>query len=326
MARLTLVQAVTDALRTEMRRDDRVVLLGEDVGRNGGVFRATEGLIDEFGPDRVIDTPLAESGIIGTAFGMAIYGLRPVPEIQFSGFLPPAFDQIISHVARIRNRSRGRFTAPMVIRAPYAGGIRAPEHHSESPEMLYAHVPGLKVVIPSTPHDAKGLLITAIRDPDPVLFLEPKSIYRAFREEVPEGEYTVPIGRARVVREGTDVTLIAWGAMVRIAEEAADQVEREHGWSCELLDLRTISPVDRDTVVASVQKTGRCVILHEAPRQGGMAAELTTLINEHALLHLEAPVVRVTGFDTVMPLLALEDEYLPSVGRMVKGIVKAMTF
>jgi len=326
MARLTLVQAVTDALRTEMRNDDRVLVLGEDVGVNGGVFRATEGLIDEFGPDRVIDTPLSESGIIGTAFGMAVYGLRPVPEIQFSGFLPPAYDQILSHVARIRNRSRGRFTAPMVIRAPYAGGIRAPEHHSESPEMLYAHIPGLKVVIPSTPYDTKGLLIAAIRDPDPVLFLEPKSIYRAFREEVPEGAYTVPIGKARVVREGTDVTLIAWGAMVRIASEAADQVEREHGWSCELIDLRTISPLDRDAVIASVQKTGRCVILHEAPRQGGMAAELTTLINEHALMYLEAPVVRVTGFDTVMPLLALEDEYLPSVGRMVKGIVRAMTF
>src|SRR5690606_17953451 len=193
-------------------------------------------------------------------------------------------------------------------------------------EMLYAHIPGLKVVIPSTPYDTKGLLIAAIRDPDPVLFLEPKSIYRAFREEVPEGDYTVPIGKARIVREGTDVTLIAWGAMVRIAAEAADQVEREHGWSCELIDLRTISPLDRDAVIASVQKTGRCVILHEAPRQGGMAAELTTLINEHALLHLQAPVVRVTGFDTVMPLLALEDEYLPSVGRMVKGIVRAMTF
>lgn len=326
MARLTLVQAVTDALRTEMRRDDRVVVMGEDVGVNGGVFRATEGLIDEFGPDRVIDTPLAESAIVGTAFGMAIYGLRPVPEIQFSGFLPPAFDQIISHVARIRNRSRGRFTAPMVIRAPYAGGIRAPEHHSESPEMFYAHIPGLKVVIPSTPYDTKGLLISAIRDPDPVLFLEPKSIYRAFREEVPEGEYTVPIGKARIVRDGTDVTLIAWGAMVRIAEEAADQVERDHGWSCEIIDLRTISPLDRDAVIASVQKTGRCVILHEAPRQGGMAAELTTLINEHALLYLQAPVVRVTGFDTVMPLLALEDEYLPNVRRMVKGIVQAMTF
>lgn len=326
MARLTLVQAVTDALRTEMRRDDRVVVMGEDVGVNGGVFRATQGLIDEFGPDRVIDTPLAESAIVGTAFGMAIYGLRPVPEIQFSGFLPPAFDQIISHVARIRNRSRGRFTAPMVIRAPYAGGIRAPEHHSESPEMFYAHIPGLKVVIPSTPYDTKGLLISAIRDPDPVLFLEPKSIYRAFREEVPEGEYTVPIGKARIVRDGTDVTLIAWGAMVRIAEEAADQVERDHGWSCEIIDLRTISPLDRDAVIASVQKTGRCVILHEAPRQGGMAAELTTLINEHALLYLQAPVVRVTGFDTVMPLLALEDEYLPNVRRMVKGIVQAMTF
>ena len=326
MPRLTLVQAVNDALRTEMRLDERVVLLGEDIGVNGGVFRATEGLIEEFGAHRVIDTPLAESAIVGTALGMAVYGLRPVPEIQFSGFLPPAFDHIISHVARIRNRSRGRFTAPMVIRAPYAGGIRAPEHHSESPEALYAHIPGLKVVIPATPYDAKGLLIAAIRDPDPVLFLEPKSIYRAFREEVPEGDYTVPIGKARLVREGTDVTLIAWGAMVRIAEAAAEQVEQERGWSCEILDLRTISPVDRDAVIASVQKTGRVVILHEAPRQGGFAAELTALINEHALLHLEAPVVRVTGFDTVMPLLAMEDYYLPNVTRMVRGIERAMTF
>jgi len=302
------------------------VVLGEDVGVNGGVFRATEGLIEEFGPDRVIDTPLAESAIIGTAFGMAVYGLRPVPEIQFCGFLPPAYDQIISHVARIRNRSRGRFTAPMVIRAPYAGGIHAPEHHSESPEAFYAHIPGLKVVIPSTPYDAKGLLISAIRDPDPVLFLEPKSIYRAFREEVPEGEYTVPIGKARLVREGTDVTLIAWGAMVPVAEQAARQVEQEHGWSCEIIDLRTISPLDRDAVVGSVQKTGRCVIVHEAPRQCGLAAELVALINEHALLYLEAPVVRVTGFDTVMPLLALEQEYLPNPQRVVRGIVKAMTF
>lgn len=326
MARLTLVQAINDALRTEMTLDSRVVLLGEDIGVNGGVFRATEGLLEEFGENRVIDTPLAESAIIGTAFGMAVYGLRPVPEIQFSGFLPPAFDQIISHVARIRNRSRGRFTAPMVIRAPYAGGIRAPEHHSESPEAFYAHIPGIKVVIPSNPYDAKGLLIASIRDPDPVLFLEPKSIYRAFRQEVPAGDYTVPIGKASVVRSGDDVTVIAWGAMVRVALEAAERAEKEHGWSCEVIDLRTISPVDRDTIIHSVQKTGRAVIVHEAPRQAGFGAEIIALINEQALLYLEAPVVRVTGFDVTMPLFALEDYYLPDAHRVLLGLERVMTF
>ncbi|HEY8449440.1 MAG TPA: alpha-ketoacid dehydrogenase subunit beta [Bacillota bacterium] len=326
MPRMTLVQAVNDALRTEMALDDRVVLLGEDIGVNGGVFRATEGLLELFGEDRVIDTPLAESAIIGTAFGMAVYGLRPVPEIQFCGFLAPAFDQIISHVARIRNRSRGRYSAPMVIRAPYAGGIRAPEHHSESPEAFYAHIPGLKVVIPATPYDAKGLLISAIRDPDPVLFLEPKSIYRAFREEVPEGAYTVPLGKARIAREGSDVTVIAWGAMVRVALEAAERLHEERGWSCEVIDLRTISPVDRTTVIESVKKTGRAVILHEAPRQCGFGAELVALINEHALLYLEAPVERVTGFDTTMPLYALENYYLPDAFRLIRGIERVMTF
>lgn len=326
MARLTLVQAVNDALRTEMRLDDRVVVLGEDVGINGGVFRATEGLYEEFGDDRCIDTPLAESGIVGTAIGMAVYGLRPVPEIQFDGFLPPAFDQIISHVARIRNRSRGRFSVPMVIRAPYSGGVRAPEHHSESPEALYAHIPGIKVVIPSDPYDAKGLLTAAIRDPDPVLYLEPKSIYRAFRQEVPEEDYTVPIGKAKVVQEGTDVTVIAWGAMLHVAKKAVDEVQKEHGWSCDLLDLRTISPVDRHAVIESVEKTGRCVIVHEAPRQGGFAAELIALINEHALLSLEAPVARVCGFDTPMPLYALENHYLPNPGRVRKAIEETVRF
>ncbi|MFO7246877.1 MAG: alpha-ketoacid dehydrogenase subunit beta [Thermaerobacter sp.] len=326
MARRTLIQAINEALRQEMRRDDRIVLLGEDVGRVGGVFRATEGLQQEFGPDRVIDTPLAESAIIGAALGMAVYGLIPVPEIQFDGFLPPAFDHIISHVARIRNRSRGRFTAPMVIRVPHGGGIRALEHHSEAPETFYTHIPGIKVVIPATAYDAKGLLISAIRDPDPVIFFEPKRIYRAFREEVPEEPYTVPLGKARVAREGNDVTLIAWGAMVHVALAAAEKAAAEHGWSCEVLDLRTLSPLDIDAIIASVQKTGRCVVVHEAPRQSGFGGEIAALIGERALLYLEAPVVRVTGFDTAMPYFTLEDYYLPSPERVLKGIAQVMNF
>lgn len=326
MPKLTLAQALNDALRTEMRLDERVIVLGEDVGVNGGVFRITEGLYQEFGPDRCIDTPLAESGIVGTAIGLAVYGFRPVAEIQFDGFLPPAYDQIINHAARIRNRSRGRFTCPLVVRAPYSGGVRAPEHHSESPEAWFANVPGLKIVIPSNPYDAKGLLIAAIRDPDPVLFLEPKSIYRAFREEVPEGDYTVPLGQARVVREGTDMTVIAYGAMLRVALEAAEQAEREHGWSCEVIDLRTLAPLDRDTVIASVQRTGRCVIVHEAPRTMGFAAELIALINEHALLHLQAPVVRVTGWDVPTPMAAREDHFFPRSDRVLAGMRRAMEF
>lgn len=324
MARLNLVQAVNDAMLVEMRRDDRVLVMGQDVGVNGGVFRATEGLYAQFGPDRCIDTPLAESAIVGTAVGMAVYGLRPVVEIQFDGFMPPAFDQIVSHVARIRNRSRGRFTCPMVIRAPYAGGVRAPEHHSESPEAWYAHVPGLKVVIPATPYDAKGLLIAAIRDPDPVIFLEPKSIYRAFREEVPDDAYTVPIGKARVVQEGTDLTVIAWGAMLHVAQKVIQELQAETGWSIELIDLRTISPVDRETVINSVQKTGRCVIVHEAPQQAGFGAELIALINEHAFFHLQAPVARVCGFDVPTPFFARESFQLPSPQRTRAAIQQVM--
>lgn len=324
MARLNLVQAVNDAMRVEMRRDDRVLVMGQDVGVNGGVFRATEGLYEEFGPDRCIDTPLAESAIVGTAVGMAVYGLRPIVEIQFDGFMPPAFDQIVSHVARIRNRSRGRFTCPLVIRAPYAGGVRAPEHHSESPEAWYAHVPGLKVVIPATPYDAKGLLIAAVRDPDPVIFLEPKSIYRAFREEVPAEAYTVPIGQARVVQEGTDLTVIAWGAMLHLAQKVVQELQAEMGWSIELIDLRTISPVDRETVINSVQKTGRCVIVHEAPQQAGFGAELIALINEHAFFHLQAPVARVCGYDVPTPFFAREAFHLPSPQRTRAAIEQVM--
>jgi pyruvate dehydrogenase E1 component beta subunit len=322
----TLVQAINDALRTEMQRDERVVVLGEDVGVDGGVFRATEGLLEEFGPERVIDTPLAESGIVGTAIGMAVYGLRPVAEIQFDGFMPPAFDQIISHAARIRWRSRGRFHVPLVIRAPYGGGIRALEHHSESPEAYYAHTPGLKVVVPATPYDAKGLLISAIRDPDPVMFFEPKRLYRAFREEVPEGDYSVPLGKARVARDGEDVTVIAWGSMVSTAVQAAETAQEKLGVSAEVLDLRTLVPLDIEAISESVSKTGRCVIVQEAPRTCGFASELTALINERLLLYLEAPVGRVAGFDTVVPLARMEQYYLPDAARVVRAIHQAVTF
>lgn len=323
MPQMTLVQAINDALKTEMRRDPNVIVMGEDVGVNGGVFRATEGLYQEFGPDRAIDTPLAESGIIGTAIGMALNGLKPVAEIQFDGFLPPAFDQIISHAARIRWRSRGRFHVPLVIRVPYGGGIRALEHHSEAPEAYYFHTPGLKVVIPSNPYDAKGLLISAIRDPDPVIFFEPKRLYRAFRQEVPEGDYTVPIGKASIVREGTNVTVISWGAMVRVCLQAIEKLENI---SVELIDLRTLAPLDIETVLSSVTKTGRVVIVQEAPRTCSLSSELTALITERALLQLQAPVVRVTGYDTHIPYLTMEQYYLPDAGRVKKSIERVLSF
>ncbi|WP_435365506.1 alpha-ketoacid dehydrogenase subunit beta [Haloarchaeobius sp. DYHT-AS-18] len=323
---LTLVQAVRDGLYTEMSNDDDVIVMGEDVGKNGGVFRATEGLYDEFGEDRVIDTPLAESGIIGTAIGMAAYGLKPVPEIQFMGFIYPAFDQIVSHAARLRTRSRGRFTCPMVVRAPYGGGIRAPEHHSESTEAMFAHQPGLKVQIPSTPYDAKGMLISAIRDPDPVVFLEPKLIYRAFRDEVPTGDYEVPLGEAAVRREGADISVFTWGAMTRPTMEAAEELAEEDGIDAEVVDIRSISPLDEDTIVESFKKTGRAAVVHEAPKSGGLGGEIATIIQEEALLYQEAPVKRITGFDTPFPLYALEDYYLPEPARIKKGIREAMDF
>ncbi|MCT9095139.1 alpha-ketoacid dehydrogenase subunit beta [Haloarchaeobius sp. HME9146] len=323
---LTLVQAVRDGLYTEMSNDDDVIVMGEDVGKNGGVFRATEGLYDEFGEDRVIDTPLAESGIIGTAIGMAAYGLKPVPEIQFMGFIYPAFDQIVSHAARLRTRSRGRFTCPMVVRAPYGGGIRAPEHHSESTEAMFAHQPGLKVQIPSTPYDAKGMLISAIRDPDPVVFLEPKLIYRAFRDQVPTGDYEVPLGEAAVRREGADISVFTWGAMTRPTMEAAEELAEEDGIDAEVVDIRSISPLDEDTIVESFKKTGRAAVVHEAPKSGGLGGEIATIIQEEALLYQEAPVKRITGFDTPFPLYALEDYYLPEPARIKKGIREAMDF
>jgi len=316
MANLTLVQAINLALIQEMERDERVLLLGEDVGANGGVFRVTEGLHKRFGGKRVVDTPLAESGIIGTAIGLAMAGLRPIPEIQFEGFLGPAYDQICSHAARMRTRTRGAFTVPLTIRVPVGGGIHAPDLHSDSPESIYIHTPGLKVVMPSSPYDAKGLLISAIRDPDPVIFFEPKRIYRAFREEVPEDEYTLPLGKARVVCEGEQMTVVSWGASVVQCMQA---IERS-GRSIELIDLRTLYPFDMDAVEASVKKTGRCVIVHEAPKTCGFGAEIATRIMERCFLHLEAPVQRVTGFDTIMPYYKLELDYMPDADRIARAI------
>lgn len=325
MARRNLVEAINLALREEMARDPDILLLGEDVGREGGVFRVTEGLQQAFGEERAIDTPLAESGIVGVAFGMALFGLRPVAEIQFMGFLPPALDQLISHVARIRNRTRGAYSAPLVVRMPYGGGIHAPEHHSESTEAMLVHIPGLKVVVPATPADACGLLKSAIRDPDPVLFLEPKRIYRAIKEEVPEQMAPIPLGRARRVRQGGDLTLVAWGAMVREAEAAAE-ILAAAGVASDLLDLRTLSPLDTEAVIASVRRTGRCLIVHEAPRTCGLGAEISAQVMEEALLYLKAPVARVTGFDTVMPLPKGEDLYLPNPQRIVRAAREMMSF
>jgi pyruvate dehydrogenase E1 component beta subunit len=316
VSEVNLAQALNGALDTALEADDRVILLGEDIGRTGGVFRITDGLRDKHGEDRVVDTPVAESGIVGAAFGMAIAGLRPVAEIQFLGFSYPAYDQIISHVARIRNRSNHRFTAPLVIRVPFGGGIGAAEHHSESTESIYAHIPGLKVVLPSTPSDARGLLLAAIEDPDPVLFLEPIRLYRAVREEVPDLYFTAEIGPVRVEREGNDVTLISWGAMIKETRAAASALE-ETGRSVEVLDVRTLSPLDHDGIVASARKTGRVVVVHEAPRHAGLGAEIAAVIQEHALYSLLAPVKRVAGWDTVFPLKRSEGHYLPSVDRIV---------
>jgi pyruvate dehydrogenase E1 component beta subunit len=316
VSEVNLAQALNGALDTALEADDRVILLGEDIGRTGGVFRITDGLRDKHGEDRVVDTPVAESGIVGAAFGMAIAGLRPVAEIQFLGFSYPAYDQIISHVARIRNRSNHRFTAPLVIRVPFGGGIGAAEHHSESTESIYAHIPGLKVVVPSTPSDARGLLLAAIEDPDPVLFLEPIRLYRAVREEVPDLYFTAEIGPVRVEREGNDVTLISWGAMIKETRAAASALE-ETGRSVEVLDVRTLSPLDHDGIVASARKTGRVVVVHEAPRHAGLGAEIAAVIQEHALYSLLAPVKRVAGWDTVFPLKRSEGHYLPSVDRIV---------
>ncbi|HEY4178980.1 MAG TPA: alpha-ketoacid dehydrogenase subunit beta [Kofleriaceae bacterium] len=319
---MNIIEAVRSALQTQMRVDNRVVVLGEDIGKFGGVFRATSGLFEEFGADRVIDTPLAEAGIIGTAIGMALYGLRPVPEIQFGDFIFPAFDQIVSELAKFRYRSGGQFNCPVVIRTPVGGGIRGGHYHSQSPEALFIHTPGIKVVAPSNPYDAKGLLLGALRQNDPVLFMEPKRIYRASRGEVPEGDYEIPLGEAKVTHEGTQVTVLAWSGMVVIAEEAA-QKAAESGISVEVVDLRTLMPFDIEGILRSVKKTGRCVVLHEAPRTCGFGAELIASIQERAIEHLEAPILRVTGLDTPFPY-SLEHEYMPNADRVLSAIRKTL--
>jgi pyruvate dehydrogenase E1 component beta subunit len=324
MATLNLLQAVNDALRVEMKRNPNVVVLGEDVGKFGGVFRATAGLYEEFGPDRVIDTPLAEGGIVGAAIGMALYGLRPVPEIQFADFIFPAFDQIVNELAKLRYRSGGQYAAPVIIRTPYGGGIKGGHYHSQSPESLFIHVAGLKVVAPSNPYDAKGLLLSALRQEDPVMFFEPKRIYRAARGEVPEGDYTLELGKANVVRSGRDISVVAWGAMLHEAQSAVDEAARR-GIDCELIDLRTLWPLDIDCVTQSVRKTGRVVIVHEAARTCGLGAEISALVHERCFVHLEAPVKRVTGWDTPFPY-ALENEYLPRAPRILQGIEEVHAF
>ena len=324
MVKANTVQAVTMALRGELKRDKNVVVIGEDVGVNGGVFRATDGLQKEFGKDRVMDTPLSELGIAGAAVGMAVNGMKPVAEIQFSGFLYASFDQLVSHAGRIRSRSRGRFSCPMVIRAPAGGGIRALELHCECNEALFAHTPGLKVVYPSTPYDVKGLLAAAIQDPDPVVFLEPMRIYRAIKEEVPEEDYVIPLGKANVVREGTDMTIITWGALVKSTLQAVEKIKDKV--NAEVVDLRTIYPFDVETVVASVKKTGRALVVHEAPRTSGFGAEIVAQINEKALDSIEAPVLRITGYDMALPFANLENEYIPSEERIIAGINKVMDY
>mgnify|MGYP000935102428 FL=1 len=319
-----IIQAVNDALRIEMRKNSNIVILGEDVGNFGGVFRATSGLQEEFGKDRVMDTPLAEAGIIGSAIGMALYGLRPVAEIQFSDFILPVFDQIVNELAKFRYRSGGEYPAPMVIRTPYGGGIRGGHYHSQSPEAYFAHTPGLKVVIPSNPYDAKGLLLSAMREEDPILFMEPKRVYRASRGEVPEGEYTIPIGQAKIVRPGKGVTVLCYGAMVHSVVEAVEK-QGAAEFDPEVIDLRTLVPLDTETVLESVRKTGRVVIVYEAPKTCGYGAELSAIIAEKALLHLEAPIARVAGLDTPFPY-TLELEYLPSPERIAKAIAETARY
>jgi len=326
VTKLTLVQAIQQALGQALADDERVLLLGEDIGVNGGVFRATDGLQAKFGAHRVVDTPLAEAGILGTSVGLAANGMVPIPEMQFMAFMYPGFEQMVSHIARLRTRSRGRYTLPMVVRVPFGGRIRAPELHSDSTEAFFAHTPGLTVVAPSNPYDAKGLLLASIASPDPVVFLEPMRIYRAFREEVPEEAYTVPIGKAAIVQAGTDVTVVTWGTLVRESLEVVRNLEEHEGCSVELIDLRTLSPWDEDTVTASVNKTGRAVIVHEAVGHVGLGAEISARIGETCILQLEAPVVRVTSYDVPPPLFQLEDWHAPTATRIKNGILSALTF
>ncbi|MCA0150098.1 alpha-ketoacid dehydrogenase subunit beta [Rossellomorea vietnamensis] len=325
MKTLTMVQAITDAMRVILQENEDVLLMGEDIGTNGGVFRATDGLQQEFGEDRVLDTPLSEAGFIGAAIGMGLNGFRPVTEVQFLGFIYPAYEQIMTHASRIRARTLGSFTCPLVIRAPYGAGVRAPEIHSDSTEALFTHMPGIKVVCPATPYDAKGLLIAAIEDPDPVLFLEPMRCYRSSKEEVPEEKYTVEIGKGKVVAEGEDVTIIAWGAMVKIAEDAAKEAA-DKGISCEVLDLRTLYPLDKDLISNSVQKTGRTVIVHEAHATGGVGNDVLAIINDKSFLYQKAPTERVTGFDTPVPYFGFEDFYLPDSKRVLAAVEKVARY
>jgi pyruvate dehydrogenase E1 component beta subunit len=323
MAELNLIEAVNLAMAHELARDASVVVIGEDVGVNGGVFRATVGLQQKFGPDRVIDTPLAETAIAGVAVGMAAAGLRPVAEIQFSGFIYPTVDHMVNHASRLRHRTRGRLTCPMVLRSPCGAGIHAPEHHSESNEAMFAHMPGLRVVIASNPLRAYGLLLAAIRDPDPVVFFEPTRLYRLFRQNVEDTGEALPLDACFVEREGTDVTLVSWGAMMHETLKAADELQKQ-GVSAEVIDVATLKPLDVQTIVDSVAKTGRCVVVHEAPRAGGFGAEIAANIAEHSLTSLLAPVTRVAGYDTIVPLARLEHQYLPSVGRIVEAARKAV--
>jgi pyruvate dehydrogenase E1 component beta subunit len=321
--KMNMVSAINLTLQQEMERDESVVVMGEDVGVDGGVFRVTEGLIEKFGPDRVIDTPLSESGIVGTAIGMAMNGLRPVAEMQFMGFSYLCLNQMITHAARMRNRTRGRLSVPMVLRMPYGGGVKALEHHSESTEALYAQIPGLKVIVPSSPKQAKGLLTSSIRDPDPVVFLEPKRSYRLIKEEVPEEDYAITIGKARLVQEGDDITVVGWGAMLPLIETASKKLE---DISAEIIDLRTISPMDTATILESVKKTGRAVVVQEAPRSFGVGAEISARIMEKAVLHLEAPVERVAAPDITVPLPRSEEYYYINPDRIMRGIAKVMEF
>ena len=324
MAKMTMVQALNLALKQEMAKDDSVIVLGEDVGVDGGVFRVTDGLINQFGQDRVLDTPLAESGIVGMSIGMAVYGLKPVCEIQFSGFSYQNFHQIENHAARLRLRSRGRYHVPMVLRTPYGGGVRALEHHSESRETFWAHMPGIKMVIPSGPRNARALLVSAIRDPDPVIFYESKALYRAFREEVPEEEETMPIGKPRIAQEGKDLTLISYGAMMRPTLEAAAGLKEKDGVEAEVIDLLTVSPLDDEIFVQSVLKTGRAVVIHEAPRSFGPGAEIVSRLMEKAFYYLEVPIERVTGYDIIIPLFSREKAYLPNAQRIIRAARKAL--
>lgn len=324
--KLNMVQAINLALHQEMANDQSVVAIGQDIGVNGGVFRVTEGLLEKYGESRVIDTPLAESAILGTSIGMAVAGLKPVAEMQFSGFSYLMFGQLEGHAARMRSRTQGAINVPLVVRMPYGGGVRALEHHSESREATYGHVPGVKVVIPSTPSNARALLVSAIRDPDPVIFMEPKRSYRAFREEVSEEEQTMEIGKAQVVREGTDLTVVSWGAMMRPTLQAVEEVQQKRGVSIELIDLLTISPMDGDTITDSVEKTGRCVIVQEAPKSFGPSSEIIATINDKALMYLEAPVRRVSGYDVATPYFGREKAYLPTNGRIHRAIEETLDF